>query len=50
MYAWKEIVNMSIAIGWAPDMFGWACAQPFPTLAMPLVAKNQIYTMACRKF
>ena len=31
---WKEIVNMSI--GWAPDMIGWAYAQPFPTLAMPL--------------
>jgi len=24
-------INMSI--GWAPDMIGWACAQPFPTLA-----------------
>jgi len=24
-------VNMSI--GWAPDMIGWACAKPFPTLA-----------------
>ena len=29
-----ESVNMSI--GWAPDMIGWVCAQPFPTLAMPL--------------
>jgi len=25
-----------MSIGWAPDMIGWACAQPFPTLAMPL--------------
>ena len=25
-------------IGWALDMIGWACAQPFPTLAMPLAA------------
>ena len=24
-------------IGWALDMIGWACAQPFPTLATPLV-------------
>jgi len=31
---WKEIVNMSI--GLAPDMIGWACAQPFPTLDTPL--------------
>ena len=23
-------------IGWALDMIGWACAQPFPTLATPL--------------
>jgi len=23
-------------ISWAPNMIGWACAQPFPTLAMPL--------------
>jgi len=35
VYVWKEIVDMSI--GWAPDMIGWACAQPFPTLAMPLI-------------
>jgi len=35
MYTWKEIVNMSI--GWAPDMIGWACVQPFPTLATPLM-------------
>jgi len=34
VYVWKKIVNMSI--GWASDMIGWACAQPFPTLAMPL--------------
>jgi len=25
-----------MSIGWAPDMIGWACAQPFPTLATPL--------------
>ena len=25
-------------IGWALDMIGWACAQPFPTLATPLSA------------
>ena len=24
-------------IGWAVDMIGWACAQPFPTLATPLL-------------
>jgi len=35
VYVWKEIVNMSI--GWAPDMIGWVCAQPFPTLATPLM-------------
>ena len=28
--------NVRIAIGWAPDMIGWAGAQPFPTLATPL--------------
>jgi len=26
-----------MSIGWAPDMIGWACAQPFPTLATPLL-------------
>jgi len=26
-----------MSIGWAPNMIGWACAQPFPTLATPLV-------------
>jgi len=36
VYVWKEIVNMSIS--WAPDMIGWACAQPFPTLATPLLS------------
>ena len=41
VYVWKEIqidcaINMSI--GWAPDMIGWACTQPFPTLATPLVS------------
>jgi len=25
-----------MSIGWAPDMIGWAYAQPFPTLATPL--------------
>jgi len=25
-----------MSIDWAPDMIGWACAQLFPTLAMPL--------------
>ena len=34
MCVWKEIVNMSI--GWVPDMIGWGCSQPFPTLATPL--------------
>ena len=24
-------------IGWALDMIGWACAQPGPTLATPLL-------------
>jgi len=46
MYAWKEIVNMSIAIGWAPDMIGWACAQPFPSLATPLGIRNK-YCYTC---
>ena len=27
-------------IGWALDMIGWACAQPFPTLATPLLYNN----------
>jgi len=25
-----------MSIGWASDMIGWACAQPFPTLDTPL--------------
>ena len=28
-------------IGWALDIIGWACAQPFPTLAMPLVEARE---------
>ena len=28
-------------IGWALDMIGWAFAQPFPTLATPLLRKYQ---------
>ena len=27
-------------IGWALDIIGWACAQPFPTLATPLSARS----------
>jgi len=42
VYVWKEIVNMSI--GWAPDMIGWACAQPFPTLATPLFGTKSFVT------
>jgi len=38
LYVWKEIVKMSI--GWVPDMIGWACAQPFPTLATPLLGSG----------
>ena len=28
-------------IGWELDVIGWACAQPFPTLATPLASKNE---------
>jgi len=28
--------RLNMNIGWEPDMIGWACGQPFPTLAMPL--------------
>jgi len=28
--------DINMIIGWAPDMIGWAYAQIFPTLAMPL--------------
>jgi len=31
-------INMSI--GWASDIIGWAHAQPFPTLAMPLLVRH----------
>jgi len=31
-----------MSIGWAADMIGWACAQPFPTLATPLPSTSTI--------
>ena len=34
MYAWKEIVNMSIAIDWAPDMI----VGPVPNHSQPCMA------------
>jgi len=43
VHVWKEIVNMSI--GWVPNMIGWACAQPIPTLAMPLVLASTCITL-----
>ena len=30
---------LDMKIGWALDMIGWAYAQPFPTLATPLVSE-----------
>jgi len=37
VYVWKEIVNMSI--GWAPNMIGWACAQPWCMYGVPVWTK-----------
>ena len=40
IFMWKGAqigCTIDMKIGWALDMIGWACAQPFPTLATPLV-------------
>ena len=40
IFMWKGTqigCTIDMKIGWALDMIGWACAQPFPTLAMPLM-------------
>ena len=34
-------------IGWALDMIGWAFAQPFPTLATPLLQRQ---SKECTKY
>lgn len=36
-YMEGDIFDYAIKIGWVPAMIGWACAQPFSSLAMPLV-------------
>jgi len=33
----KRYSAINMSIGWTTDMIVWACAQPFPTLAMPLL-------------
>ena len=35
--------TIDMKIGWALDMIGWACAQPFRTLTTPL-SENYIIT------
>ena len=32
----RLVAQQTMKIGWALDMIGWVCAQPFPTLATPL--------------
>ena len=39
IFTWKGAqigCTIDMKIGWALDLIGWACAQPFPTLATPL--------------